>query len=189
MDILRQHRDDYTVISGLSHPGSESAGHGSEITFLTGAWHPELAGFRNSISVDQLYADKVGQATRFASLVLGTGPSYLSVNRRGVRLPAEQSPSRLFARLFLDGTKAEVQQEMDRLNEGRSILDTVAEAKQLNGSVGAGDRDKLDEYFTSVPHMEKSLQAMQAWRAQAQAQSQRRTAAQTGPIPMTRSEK
>src|SRR6185437_6879982 len=110
MDILREHREDYTVISGLSHPGSESAGHGSETTFLTGAWHPELAGFRNSISVDQLYADKIGPATRYASLVLGTGPSHLSVNRRGVRLPTEQSPSRLFARLFLDGTKAEVQQ-------------------------------------------------------------------------------
>src|SRR6185437_1033714 len=84
--------------------------------------------------------------------------------RAGVGLPADNKPSKVFARLFLEGTPEEVQQEMDRLNEGRSILDAVGDdAKRLGKKVGAGDRDKLDEYFTSVRDMEKRLQSMQAW--------------------------
>jgi hypothetical protein len=164
LDKLQKHRDDFTVFSGLSHVGNEAAGHNGEMTFLTGAFHPELPGFHNSISIDQVIADEVGIATRFPSLVLGTEGSNISVNRSGVRLPADTKPSKVFARLFLDGTPDEMQREMDRLNEGRSILDAVSDdARRLGGRVGAGDRDKLDEYFTSVRDMERRLQAMQAW--------------------------
>lgn len=164
LETLQKYREDFTVFSGLSHVGNEAAGHNGEMTFLTGAYSPNLPGFHNSISIDQMVADEVGVATRFPSLVLGTGGSNISVNRSGVRLPADTKPSKVFAKLFLDGTPDEVQQEMDRLNEGRSILDAVSEdAKTLGGRVGAGDRDKLDEYYTSVRDMEKRLQAMQAW--------------------------
>jgi hypothetical protein len=164
LDKLQKYRDDFTVFSGLSHDGNESAGHGGEATFLTGAYHPELPGFHNSISIDQHFADQVGIITRFPSLVLGTEGGSISVNRSGVKVPADSKPSKVFAKLFLDGTRDEVQQEMDRLDEGRSILDAVSDdAKRLGGRVGAGDRDKLDEYFTSVRDMEKRLQAMQAW--------------------------
>ena len=64
----------------------------------------------------------------------------------------------------MEGSPAEVQREEARLAEGRSILDTVSEqAKRLGKQVTTGDRDKLDEYFTSVREMEQRLQAMQAW--------------------------
>ncbi|HZK81812.1 MAG TPA: DUF1552 domain-containing protein, partial [Humisphaera sp.] len=161
---FKHHRDDFTVLSGLSQIGSESAGHSSGGTFLTGAHNPELPGFHNTISVDQLYADQIGVATRFPSLVVGTDSSSISYNRAGIRVPADVSPSKIFARLFLEGTPDEVQKETERLNEGRSILDALGEqAKSLGGRVGAGDRDKLDEYFTSVRDMEKRLQCLQAW--------------------------
>lgn len=164
LDKLRQHRDDFTVFSGLSVEGNESAGHGAEATFLTGAMHPEQPGFHNSISLDQVVADEVGVATRFPSLVLGTSGGSLSVNRSGVKVPADSKPSKIFAKLFLEGTPKEVRQEMDRLDEGRSILDAVSDdARRLGGSVGAADRAKLDEYFTSVREMEQRLAAMQAW--------------------------
>jgi len=164
LERLAKHRDDFTVFSGLSHLGNEAAGHNGEMTFLTGAFHPELPGFHNSISIDQFVADDVGVATRFPSIVLGTEGSNISVNRSGVRLPADTKPSKVFAKLFLEGTPDEMQREMDRLNEGRSILDAVSDdAKRLGGRVGAGDRDKLDEYFTSVREMERRLQAMEAW--------------------------
>jgi hypothetical protein len=164
LEPLQKHRNEFTVFSGLSHPGNEAAGHNGEATFLTAAVHPEQAGFHNSISIDQLFADQVGVATRFPSLVLATEGSNISVNRSGVKLPADNKPSQIFAKLFLEGTPEEVQREMDRLNEGFSILDAVSdEAKRLNGGLGAGDRDKLDEYFTSVREMEKRLQAMQEW--------------------------
>src|SRR6185437_9807643 len=77
LDKLQAHRNDFTVFSGLALEGNEAAGHGGGMTFLTGAVHPEQPGFHNSISIDQLYADQVGIATRFPSLVLGVdgGPS------------------------------------------------------------------------------------------------------------------
>lgn len=164
LDALKAHRDDYTVFSGFAHPGNESGGHAAEVTFLSAAPNPQAPGFRNSISLDQFAADKLGAVTRFPSLILGTEGSAISINRSGVVLPADTKPSKVFARLFLDGTPDEVRLEMDRLNEGRSILDTVSDdAKSLGSSVGATDRDKLDEYFTSVREMEQQLQARQAW--------------------------
>ncbi len=164
LEPLKDHRNDFTVFSGFAHPGNEGGGHNSEVTFLTAAANPQLPGFRNSISLDQFVADKLGPATRFPSLILGVENSNISINRSGVMLPAETKPSKIFAKLFLEGNPAEVRREMDRLNEGRSILDAVSDdAKRLGGSVAAGDRDKLDEYFTSVREMEQRLQAMQAW--------------------------
>lgn len=164
LQTLAEHRDDFTVFSGFAHPGNEAAGHNAEITFLSAAPNPQLAGFRNSVSVDQFAAERLGPVTRFPSLIVGTNGSRLSVSRSGVLLPSESLPSKVFAKLFLDGTPEEVEREMDRLHEGRSILDAVSDdAKSLGGSVSAGDRDKLDEYFTSVREMERRLQAMQAW--------------------------
>ena len=164
LDMLKANRNDFTVFSGLSQEGSEAAGHSSETVFLTGAYNPQLPGFHNSISIEQAFAEHVGPATRFPSLVLGTGGTSISVDRSGVKLQPELKASKVFARLFLEGTPDEVQHEMDRLNEGRSILDAVSDdAKSLNGRIGTGDKDKLDEYLTSVRDMERRLQDMQAW--------------------------
>ena len=168
LEPLKEHRDDFTVFSGFAHPGNEAGGHSSEATFLTAAPNPQLPGFRNSISLDQFVAGKLGAATRFPSLILGVENSNISVNRSGVVLPADTKPSKIFAKLFLEGTPDEVKREMDRLNEGRSILDAVSDdAKRLGDRVGTGDRDKLDEYFTSVREMEQRLHAMQEWSLKA----------------------
>jgi len=75
-----------------------------------------------------------------------------------VAIPPETSAARAFTRLFIDGTPAEVAEEVARVQEGRSILDRVAgEAKRLQRDVGAGDRDKLDQYFTSVRELEQRM--------------------------------
>ncbi len=164
MEALAEHRGDFTVFSGFAHPGNEAAGHSAERSFLTAAKDPQLAGFRNSISVDQLAASQLGAVTRFPSLELASSGSSISVNRGGVTLPAESRPSKLFARLFLEGTPEEIKLEESRLAEGRSVLDAVSDqARRLGSQLGSGDRDKLDEYFTSVREMEVRLQAMQAW--------------------------
>ncbi len=164
LEMLKEHRNDYTVFSGFAHPGNEAAGHNSDFTFLSAAPSPQLPGFRNTISLDQYVAEKLGAVTRFPSLVLGTSNSNMSINRNGVVLPAETKPSKIFAKLFLAGTPDEIKREEARLAEGRSVLDTVSDqAKRLGSQVGAGDRDKLDEYFSSVREMEKQLHAMQEW--------------------------
>src|SRR5262245_37294422 len=72
LELLKELRGDFTVFSGFAHPGNEAAHHLGEFTFLTAAPHPELAGFRNSISLDQFAAKRIGNATRFPSLELAS---------------------------------------------------------------------------------------------------------------------
>ena len=166
LDLVKEHRNDFTVFSGVSHPDQAGAnGHTSEMTWLTSARGPGLSGFRNTISVDQLVAEKIGLETRYSSLVLSTsGQTSQSYTRSGVMVPADSKPSQVFAKLFLDGSKAEIERQIQRLREGRSIMDTVnQEAKRFGNRVGAADRDKLDEYFTSVREMEKRLATAEEW--------------------------
>ncbi len=96
--------------------------------------------------------------------MLGTGTPSLSYTRGGVMIPAESRPSRVFAKLFLDGTPAEMRQQVQKLREGQSIMDTVQdEVQSFTRRVGAADRDKLDEYFSSVRELEQRLATSEAW--------------------------
>src|SRR5262249_15357088 len=67
LKLLQEHRADFTVLSGVSHPFVDG-GHPSDISFLTAAPHPASSSFRNSISLDQLMAQRIGVFTRFPSL-------------------------------------------------------------------------------------------------------------------------
>jgi hypothetical protein len=166
LKMIEAHRKDFTVFSNVSHPDQNGRdGHASEMTWLTGARHPGLGGFRNTISVDQLIAEKIGFETRYPSLQLNTGGNNSqSYTRSGVMIPAEMRPSKVFTKLFLDGSPDELRNQMRKLKEGRSIMDTVGEAaKRLEKRFGRADHDKLDEYFTSVREMEQRLQKAEAW--------------------------
>jgi hypothetical protein len=164
LEILKELREDFTVISGLAHP-DVGASHDSGFSFLTAAPHPEVrAGFRNTISLDQLAAEKLGGETRHSSLVLADEGFGLSWTRSGAPVPADGSPSRLFARLFLEGRPEEVQAQARRLRDGQSILDQVREqARKLEAAVPAGDREKLEEYATSVRELELRLARAEEW--------------------------
>jgi hypothetical protein len=164
LEVLKDLREDYTVISGLSHPDVGST-HDSIYSFLTAAPRPELrAGFRNSISLDQFAAEKIGGATRFPSLVLSGEGFSLSWTRSGAIVPSDTFPSSVFARLFLEGRPDEVEAQARRLRDGRSILDAVRDqARDMERDLGAADRDKLDEYFTSVRELEQRLAVSEEW--------------------------
>jgi len=168
LEILKEHRNDFTLFSGISHPNQAGAcGHSSEMTWLTSAANPGLSGFRNTISVDQLVAEKTGYETRYPSLVLGTGSAginSISYTRSGVMIPAESKPSKVFAKLFLNGTPDEIKGQMQKLQEGRSIMDSVqGQAKTFGRRVGTADRAKLDEYYTSVREMELRFAKAEEW--------------------------
>lgn len=162
---LEAHRNDITVISGLSHPEQQgNNGHASELTWLTAAQRPGLPGFRNSISIDQLIADKIGLETRFPSLVLSTSGRSMSWTSSGVEIPAETSPARLFKSLFMDGTEKEIAAELRQFQRGKSILDTVrGQARELERGLGQRDRHKLGEYLTAVRDLESRLQQSEGW--------------------------
>jgi hypothetical protein len=165
LEVLKDFRRDFTVVSGLAHAGmSPGFAHQASASFLTGAQGAGRPGFKNSVSLDQFAAERIGGLTRFPSLALsGEGPG-LSWTRTGAIVPAATSPSRVFARLFLDGRPEEARARLDGLADGRSILDDVGgQAKALRARVGAGDRGRLDEYLSSVRDLEKRLARDEAW--------------------------
>jgi Protein of unknown function (DUF1552) len=164
LEVLQDYRDDFTVISGLSHP-DVGPSHDSNQSFLTSAPHPERrAGFRNTISLDQFAADHIYGQTRFPTLTLSCEGAGLSWTRSGAPVPTEDWPSSVFAKLFLEGRPEEVQAQARRLADGQSVLDAVRDqARTMKSDLGAGDRDKLDEYFTSVRELEQRLAQAAAW--------------------------
>ena len=163
LEPLARHRGDFTVVSGLSHPGVDG-GHSSEMSFLTAAPHPAASSFRNGISLDQYALEKLLPDTRFPHLTLGVAGASLSWTRAGVQIPAENDPRRLFESLFLAGSEDEVARQRAALADGRSVLDVVAgRAKRLRAGSPAGDRQTLDQYFTSVRTLEGRLKASEAW--------------------------
>ncbi len=159
-------RDHLTVFSGVSHPGVTGA-HAAEKCFLTGTPHPERGGFRNWISLDQFAAERIGNQTRYPSLVLAMSSENnqtLSFTRSGAPIPAERSPNRLFRRLFIQGPPAEVTAAVEALRQERSTLDFVADqSRRLNRLLSPADRQRMEQYFTSVRELEQRLHSAEAW--------------------------
>lgn len=146
---LERHREHFTVFSGLDHRAPN--GHANWSNYLCG----QVPG---SYSLDQMVADRLGEATRYPSLQLTAGKASrsMSYTRQGVALPMIQRPSVLYRKLFAS--------EEDRghteylLKTGRSALDLVLEdARRLQSQVSPGDKAKLGEYFDSVREVEKQM--------------------------------
>lgn len=168
---LEAHRDNLTVLGGLSHPnGRKMGGHDTGDTFLTGALLNNKF-LRNTISVDQVVAKAYEDQTRFSSLVLSTDggvgeptrSSTLSYDDKGRPLPALNQPQQIFARFFGDGD-ADSLARRRRLKSAAGMLDRVLEdSRSLRLRLGKNDRDKLDEYLASVRQIEERVQRAQRW--------------------------
>ena len=165
LELLERFRDDFTVFSGVSHPEVDG-GHAADVCFLTGAPHPRSAGFKNTISLDQFAAQQIGHLTRFPTLSLRVGPGNgsLSYTADGVRIPAEERPSRVYRQLFVQGSPDEVAAQIRKLREGQSLMDSFGDQiKSLSRSVGGPDRARLDQYFSSVREVERRLVINEEW--------------------------
>lgn len=160
-------RHEFTVFSGLSHPGV-AGGHSADNCLLTAARGAFKGGFRNTISFDQYVAEKLGQVTRFPTLNLGVnidkGNRSLSWTRDGVLLPAEDSAPKLYERMFVQGDRAAVERQIHNLERRGSILDTLLdETKRFSRNLGSDDKARLDQYVTSVREVEERLQTARSW--------------------------
>ena len=170
LEVLAEHRNDFTVFSGVSHPDVDG-GHPADNCFLTAAPHPGSGGFRNTMSLDQFAAQQIGHLTRFPSMTLGVNVSQgmrsLSWTGGGVLIPCEDKASDVFKKLFLRGTPEQVKAQLRKLELGRSIMDAVADqTRSLQRDLGARDRERLDQYFTGVRDLEKRLDAAKEWEHQ-----------------------
>lgn len=164
---LAAFRNDFTIFSGLSHP-AVTGGHSTENCFLTAARDPTRSGFRNSISLDQFAAEKLGQQTRFPTLNLGVNIDKanrsLSWTRDGVLLPAEGSPASLFRKMFIQGDAKNIAMRLHRLQDRGSILDAVRDdIHRFQRNLGGTDKSRLDQYLTSVRELEQRLAISGEW--------------------------
>ena len=156
-------RDQFTVLSGVSHP-EVGGGHSSYKSYLTCAPHPNSAGFRNTISIDQLAAAELGTETRFGSLSLSSSGPGLSWSRSGVEIPTITRPSQVFAKMFVEGKPDEKARQMQRLRDGQSILDVVmGKTKSMEKRLSGRDKEKLDQYFEAVREAERRLVKAEEW--------------------------
>ena len=164
LEVLGDLRNQFTVFSGISHP--EIGGdHASEACFLTSAKHPTAGGFRNTVSLDYVAAKHVGNATRFPLLTISTQEgSPLTHSFSGAAVPALYKPSEIFARLFLAGSRKDVEREVDRLKRGQSVLDRMgSQFSAMRSRLSARDTQQLADYSDAVREMENQLKADEAW--------------------------
>ncbi len=157
-----------TVISGLDHgtPG----GHFSVHTFLSGVRQIDAGAMPDgNVTLDQFAADEIAGQTRFPSLTIGSedgihGGCQMSWTRTGTRVPPIPGPEQLFRTLFVQETAAERAQAINRFRLQGSILDLVRDQTHaLERKLNTPDRQKLDEYLTSVRDVEKRLEMRRSW--------------------------
>lgn len=165
---LESVRSDMTLYRGLDH--GVKGGHFAVHSFMTGVLSMDAKGMPDgNISLDQLAAESVAGRTRFPSLTIGSetgihGGCQLSWTRSGVRVPPIPGPKQLFEKLFVGEPMSQLEKVKDKHALQGSILDAInGDAKTLQRRIDSEDRDKLDEYLTSVREVEKQLQLKEQW--------------------------
>jgi hypothetical protein len=154
---IEEHRDDFTVFSGLDHRAPN--GHAAWSNFLCGKNPGEY-------SLDQRIANEIGQESRFPSLQLSAGKASRSMShtRQGVALPMIVRPSVLYSKLFASPEDRARNEYL--LRSGHSALDVVlGDAKRLQRKVSVADKTKLGEYFESLREVEKKYDPANQGRA------------------------
>ena len=188
LEPRKRFRKSRMPLRGLHHsndhiPNSIVNAHGQDLgTLLTGINISGTAGvaLKHGLSFAQVIAAKIGERTRVPSLQLAAGQSsyntreatglgymgFLSYDADGYAMPVEGQARELFDRLFTDGTpKQQAQRKLER-RQNRSILDAVlGESKRIEGRVAAGDRRKLDEYFSTIRELERRIERAKAWES------------------------
>ena len=158
---LKDHRSNITVVSNLMNETSTSNHISLTSAFLCGKNH---VGQKSEASIDHLIAQKIGLGTRVPHLRLGTEPpraqgyltcSYVSWNEDNVLLAPELNPRVAFDRMFRDFNSPEARQ---KASGQRSVLDAVLNrSKSLSNNLSAYDKEKMDQYFSSIRALEKRL--------------------------------
>ncbi|MDA9923520.1 DUF1552 domain-containing protein [bacterium] len=165
---LSENRKNMTLYRGLDH--GVKGGHFAVHSFLSGVLHSEAKNRADgNVTIDQFIADEVGVETRFPSLTVGSeggihGGCQIAWTRSGIRVPPITGPADLFEKLFVDDSPERKSQRSTENHLQDSILDSVLEdANRLSKHVNREDKEKLDEYFSSIRDVEKRLQARKKW--------------------------
>ena len=168
LEPLWDNRHQMTVYRGLDH--GIKGGHFAVHSFLSGVLNSEAQNRPDgNVSIDQYLADAVGFETRFPSLTVGSeggihGGCQIAWTKSGVRVPPVTGPAQLFEKLFISDSRERQERRVQENHVQASILDSVlVDANRLSKQVNKEDKDKLDEYMTSVRDVEKRLELRQRW--------------------------
>ena len=169
LDVLEPLRNEITIYSGLSHPAVRQVhGHSNADQYLTGADTKGHGPYQNSISLDQVIAEHVGDHTRHSSLVMSTnggvggprGAQTQSFNREGRPIPAMNRPKQIFDMLFVTSGK----QAAAKLARSKSALDLlIANTRSLSRQLSRRDQETLQQYLDAVRDTEVKLAKAQKW--------------------------
>lgn len=170
---LSPYRKQLSFLGELEHAnGTKNDPHVCSDMWLTGApLHESKPGSYNTVSLDQVVARHTRDHCRRPSLVLsidaGTGytsrTSTVSYDRDGKPIPAENDPRQIFENLF-KGNKGSLEKQRAQLRMRMKLVDAVNEnAKTLDKKLGQADREKMDQYLTSLNEFETRLQASEKW--------------------------
>ncbi len=170
---LSSFREQLSFLGGLYHPsGPKADPHTCSDMWLTGApLHNPTRKTYNSVALDQVVALHTKQHCRQPSLVLsidaGTGflsrTGTISYDLEGRPIPAENNPRRVFNRLFR-GDRASLESQRDELQRRIKLVDAVTEsARTLDRQLGKSDRERMDQYLTSLSEVESRLIASERW--------------------------
>jgi hypothetical protein len=179
LEPLKALKNDFMILTGLTadkaRPHGDGGGdHARALgAFLTGCQPRKTDGadIRAGVSVDQVMASRVGEQTRLSSIEIGCEPgsmagncdsgyscvysSTMSWRSATTPLPKEVNPKLVFERLFGTGPDAD---RVKRDARRKSVLDFVREdAGDLNNKLGASDKRKMDEYFSSIRDIEQRI--------------------------------
>lgn len=184
LEPLSSLKSELNILTGLAHRKADPNGDGpgdharASASFLTGVQARKTAAvdIRVGVSVDQIFAQRLGNDTRLPSLELscdkgqqagscdsGYNCAYqfnLAWKTPTTPLPPEIDPRLVFERLFSNGNPGETDESRGRrAANNKSILDFVlGDAAQLKPKLGATDRRKLDEYLVSVREIEQRIE-------------------------------
>src|SRR5436190_10943967 len=192
LEPLQNVQSEVSVFTGLTHDKGRANGDGAgdharaSATFLTGCQPKKTDGadIKVGTSADQLAAQKIGRATRFASLELGCDRGQQAGNcdsgyscaysyniawkTESTPLPPEVNPRHVFDRLFSNERSNETPERQAILDrQRRSVLDfALDDARRLQKSLGYTDRRKLDEYLTAVRELEERIERAHGFKTE-----------------------
>ncbi len=164
-------RDQVSVLSGFDVMlgGRPNYPHTGGLLSTTTGTVPTEDGVYLEPTLDSIIAAEIGGATRFRSIEMsctGNPNEFYSYEARGVPNAPEISPAALYARVFgadFADPNAGPFVPDPRLMLRQSVLSVVGEdRKRLEQQVGSHDRQRLDQYFSSVRQLEQQIDVLLA---------------------------
>ena len=170
LDVLEPIRSDISIYSGLSHPACRSVhGHSNADQYLTGAAIGGEGPYKNTISIDQVYAAHIGSMTRHASLVMSTnggtgaprGAVTSSFNQQGRPIPAMNKPKEIFDQLFVTQNATDAKAKLARSKSALDLL--LAQSHSLEKQISQYDRQTFAQYLDAVRDTEVKVEKAGKW--------------------------